>query len=266
MFSTNPLSTSPIGFGLMGMTWRAHQTPDEQTFAAMKTAIANGATFWSTVDFYGTSDPLAGVKLVKIFVKGCADPTTLAPTNDHAGVRASAEKVPSALGGVKSIDVFGPARQNPGVPLEETLGELKALKAHVIHPLSLVEVEFSLWSTDILTNGVAAIAKSLNIPVVAYSPLGRGFLTELVGKLTAFAQKKKVTPPQLALAWFLSNSNSSSTGTIIPIPGATTFQRVEENTQKVILLDEKTQLDAILNSVQVVGGRYNKQLEYTLWG
>lgn len=75
-----------------------------------------------------------------------------------------------------------------------------------------------------------------------------------------------MTPPQLALAWFLSNSNSSSTGTIIPIPGATTFQRVEENTQKVILLDEKTQLDAILNSVQVVGGRYNKQLEYTLWG
>lgn len=65
MFSTNPLSTGPIGFGLMGMTWRAHQTPDEQTFAAMKTAIANGATFWSTVDFYGTSDPLAGVKLVR---------------------------------------------------------------------------------------------------------------------------------------------------------------------------------------------------------
>ncbi len=104
----------------------------------MKTAIANGATFWSTADFYGTSDPLASVKLVrryfekypedsskvKIFVKGCADPTTLAPTNDRAGVRASAEKVLSALGGVKSVDIFGPARQNPGVPLEETLGEL----------------------------------------------------------------------------------------------------------------------------------------------
>lgn len=63
-----------------------------------------------------------------------------------------------------------------GVGLSE-VGPDTIKKAHVIHPLSLVEVEFSLWSTDILTNGVAAIAKSLNIPVVAYSPLGRGFLT-----------------------------------------------------------------------------------------
>ena len=195
----------------MGMTWRAKQTPDEQAFAAMKAAVNNGATFWSSADFYGTTDPLAGVKLVrryfekypedankvKLFIKGCADPTTLAPLNDRAGVRASAENCLRALGGAKSIDVFGPARQNPGVPLEETLGELKALvsegkiggvglsevgpetikKAHAICPLSLVEVEFSLWSTDILTNGVAATTKSLNIPIIAYSPLGRGFLT-----------------------------------------------------------------------------------------
>ncbi|RYP17058.1 hypothetical protein DL765_004757 [Monosporascus sp. GIB2] len=329
--NNNPLSAGPIGFGLMGMTWRAKQTPDEQAFAAMKAAVANGATFWSTADFYGTSDPLAGVKLlrryfekypedapkVKIFIKGCTDPTTFAPTNDREGVRASVEKCVGVLGDVKKIDVFGPARQNPGVPLEETMGEFKALvaegkiggvglsevgsetikKAHAICPLTLVEVEFSLWSTDLLTNGVAATAKSLNIPIVAYSPLGRGFLTgqlksvkdipegdirayldrfqpenfdknlELVNKLNAFAQNKGVTPPQLALAWVLAHSNSASCGTIIPIPGATTSQRVEDNTKVVTLSpNEKAQLDAILNSVQIVGGRYNKQLEMTLWG
>ena len=106
------LSTGPIGFGLMGMTWRAKQTPDEQAFAAMKAAVNNGATFWSSADFYGTTDPLAGVKLVrryfekypedaskvKLFIKGCADPTTLAPLNDRAGVRGSVENCLRALG------------------------------------------------------------------------------------------------------------------------------------------------------------------------
>ncbi|KAI4869786.1 NADP-dependent oxidoreductase domain-containing protein [Hypoxylon rubiginosum] len=331
MPSAKPLSTGPVGFGLMGMTWRANQTPDEQAFAAMKAAVTNGATFWSTADFYGTSDPTAGLGLVRryfekypadaskvtLFVKGCADPKSLYPTNNRAGVRTSVDNCLRALGGAKKIDVFGPTRQDPSVPLEETVGELKRLveegkiggigmsevgaettkKAHAIYPLSLIEVEFSLWSTEILTNGVAATAKSLNIPIVAYSPLGRGFLTgqlksvkdipegdirlyfdrfqpenfdknlELVDKLKAFAQKAGVTPAQLALAWVLSNSNSGECGTIVPIPGATTAQRVEENTKQVKLSSsQKAELDAILNSVPISGGRYNPQLEMTLWG
>ncbi|KAL7621044.1 hypothetical protein AAE478_008356 [Parahypoxylon ruwenzoriense] len=331
MPAAKSLSTGPIGFGLMGMTWRAHQTPDDQAFAAMKAAIANGATFWSTAEFYGTAEPTAGLSLLRryfeknpddaskvtLFVKGCADLKTLYPTNSRAGVRASAENCISALGGAKKIDVFGPTRIDPSVPLEETVGELKALvdegkiggvglsevgaettkKANAIVPLSLIEVEFSLWSTEILTNGVAETAKALGIPIVAYSPLGRGFLTgqlksvkqipegdirlyfdrfqpenfdknlALVDKLNAFAQKKGVTAAQLALAWVLSNSNSGVAGTIVPIPGATLASRVEENNKLVSLSpSEKAELDAILKSIQVIGGRYNQQLEMTLWG
>jgi pyridoxine 4-dehydrogenase len=90
---------------------------------------------------------------------------------------------------------------------------------------------------------------------------------DLVEKLKAFADKKGVTPPQLALAWILANSNSGECGTIVPIPGATTAERVEENTKQVQLsANEKAELDAILKSVTVVGGRYNQQLEMTLWG
>jgi pyridoxine 4-dehydrogenase len=325
------LSASPIGLGLMGMTWRANQTPDEQAFAAMKTAVKNGATYWATSDFYGTSDPTAGIALVRRYfekypedaskvtlsVKGCTDPKTLYPTNSREGTRASVENVVRVLNGVKEIDIFSPSRSDPTTSTEETFTELKALvsegkikgvglsevgpetikKAHAIIPLSAVEVEFSLWSTEILTNGVAATCKSLNIPIVAYSPLGRGFLTgqlksvsdipagdirlyfdrfqpenfgknlDLVEKLKAFANKKGVTPPQLALAWILANSNSGECGTIVPIPGATTAERVEENTKQVQLsANEKAELDAILKSVTVVGGRYNQQLEMTLWG
>ena len=86
-------------------------------------------------------------------------------------------------------------------------------------------------------------------------------------KLNAFAEKKGVTAAQLALAWVLANSNSTECGTIIPIPGATTAQRVEENTKATELsAEEKAELDAILKSVSITGGRYNKHLENTLWG
>lgn len=76
-----------------------------------------------------------------------------------------------------------------------------------------------------------------------------------------------MTPAQLALAWVLANSNSGDCGTIVPIPGATVAQRVEENTKQVTLSSgQKAELDAILNSVPISGGRYNQQLEMTLWG
>ncbi|KAI1360212.1 NADP-dependent oxidoreductase domain-containing protein [Xylaria arbuscula] len=331
MSTRKPLSAGPVGLGLMGMTWRTNQTPDEQAFAAMKTAVNNGATFWSGADFYGTADPTANISLIRRYfekypedaskvtlsIKGCADPKTLHPTGSRAATRASVENILRILGGVKEIDIFGPSRTDPNVATEETFAELKALvgegkikgvglsevgpetikRAHAIIPLSAVEVEFSLWSTEILTNGVAATCKFLDIPIVAYSPLGRGFLTgqlkklsdvpagdvrlfmdrfqpenfdknlELVDKLNAFAEKKGVTAAQLGLAWILSYSNTAECGTIVPIPGATTAQRVEENTKITELsAEEKAELEAILKSVKITGGRYNQYLESTLWG
>lgn len=320
----------PTGFGLMGMTWRPKHTPDEQAFATMKKAIAQGATFWSSADYYGMPEPTAGLDLIRryfeahpedadkvtLFIKGCVDPKTMQPQNKREQVLASAETVIQRLGGVKKIDIFGPTRQDPSVPLEETLGAIGELvaagkvgglgiseaaaqtieKANAVYPLSLVEVEFSLWTPDLLSNGVAATAKKLDIPLIAYSPLGRGFLTgqvkslddipegdirrrfdrfqpenfnknlELVDKLKAFADKMNVTPAQLALAWIRATSNSEQAGTIIPIPGATSEGRVEENTTVVTLSpQDKTELDGILASFKIQGGRYNKHLEHLLW-
>lgn len=199
------------GFGLMGMTWRPKHTPDAQAFAAMKKAIAQGATFWSSGDYYGMPEPSAGLALIRryfeahpedaskvtLFIKSCVDFKTMRPTVKHDQVIACADACIKHLGGAKKIDILGPTRVDPNVPLEETLGALGELvaagkiggvgiseagaqtieKANAIYPLSLVEVEFSLWTPDLLTNGVAATAKKLDIPLVAYSPLGRGFLT-----------------------------------------------------------------------------------------
>ncbi|KAI2602712.1 NADP-dependent oxidoreductase domain-containing protein [Hypoxylon fragiforme] len=318
------------GFGLMGMTWRPKHTPDAQAFAAMKKAIAQGATFWSSGDYYGMPEPSAGLALIRryfeahpedaskvtLFIKSCVDFKTMRPTVKHDQVIACADACIKHLGGAKKIDILGPTRVDPNVPLEETLGALGELvaagkiggvgiseagaqtieKANAIYPLSLVEVEFSLWTPDLLTNGVAATAKKLDIPLVAYSPLGRGFLTgqiksvddipegdirrrfdrfqpenfnknlELVEKLKFFATKTGVTPAQLALAWIRAHNDSPQAGTIIPIPGATSPERVEENTKDVSLsAEEKAQLDEILASFKIQGGRYNAQLEGMLW-
>ncbi|KAK9772685.1 putative NADP-dependent oxidoreductase domain-containing protein [Seiridium cardinale] len=326
-----PKPDMPTGFGLMGMTWRPTSTPDEQAFAAMKAAIAKGATLWSSSEFYGMPEPTEGLGLLRryfeaypedaskvtLFVKGCSDLTTLYPKNSRAGVRESIENTIKVLGNTKKIDIFGPARGDPSVPLEETIGTLKELvsegliggiglsevgsktieKANSIFPLSLVEVEFSLWSTDILTNGVAETTKKLGIPIAAYAPLGRGFLTgqlksaedipegdirryfdrfqpenfsknlELLSQVKSVASSKGVTPAQLALAWVRVHSKSDKAGVIIPIPGATAAPRVEENTTAVSLTkEEKANLDEILSSFTVQGGRYNGQLEATLWG
>ncbi|CAH0034769.1 unnamed protein product [Clonostachys rhizophaga] len=329
--ASSPLTiTNATGYGLMGLTWRAQVTPDVQAFPALSAAIANGAVIWSTAEFYGTEDPLAGLKLVRryfeaysenaakvtLFVKGCCDVKTLAPDCSRDGVRKSVENCLAALGGAKSIDVYGPSRRDPSVPLEETLSALQELvgegkiggiglseigaatleKAHTHTPLTLVEVEFSLWCTDILTNGVASTAKKLGVPILAYSPLGRGLLTgqirspadipegdirhfldrfqpenfdknlDLVRKLQDVAVRENVTPAQLALAWVRATANTEAAGVIIPIPGATAATRVEENTKLVTLSsDVKAQIDAINSSFPRHGGRYNAMLEQTLW-
>ncbi|KAL8994641.1 MAG: hypothetical protein Q9169_005442 [Polycauliona sp. 2 TL-2023] len=171
------------GFGLPGITWRLDVIPEEQAFPAKKAAITNDK--------------------VTLFIRACFDSKTLLPVCTRTGVRASAEECIKALGGYKEIDIFGPARIDRKVSLEETLGALKELvgeelvgtvglsefraptinKAHAICPLNVVEVEFSLWSPDILTNGVSATCKELDVPILTYAPLGYGFLTGRVTEL-----------------------------------------------------------------------------------
>ena len=207
------------GFGLLGMTWCPVVKPDEVAFPAMKAAIAKGATVWSSSSIYGMppEPPTVGLSLLRryfekypddapkvtLFIRACFDSATFSPTCTRDGVRASVEECNSVLGGAKKMDIFGPARIDPNFPLEETVGALKELldegqiggvglsevgastirKAHTLCPLSVVEVEFSLWSPDILTNGVASTCKEFDIPILTYAPLGYGFLTGRVTKL-----------------------------------------------------------------------------------
>lgn len=264
---------------------------------------------------YFTKYPEDAEKVV-LSIKGGVDLTTLIPDSSAEGIKRSIENTLSILDGKKKIDIFQSARVDRNTPIEETIrvlaGYVKAGKigaiglseasattirrAHAVHPIASVEVEFSLWSTEILQNGVAATCAELGIPIVGYSPLGRGFLTgeirssddipdgdmrkhmdrfqpgnfeknlKLVDEINKVAAKKGVTPAQLALAWVKHQSGGAGMPVIIPIPGAVKDTRVKENMVHVAVTDEEVaEIDAILKSIEIVGTRYSQAMESTLF-
>jgi len=292
----------PIGYGLMGLTWRPSPQPVEESFAAMSTALEKGANFWNGGELYGTPErhschllneyftknPSHADKVV-LSIKGGTLPGKLIPDGSRANVRRSVEDCLKILDGKKTIDIFECARIDPNTPVEVTvkalaelveegkiggigLSEVKASTietAHAIHPIAAVEVELSLWATDILSNGVAATCGKLGIPIAAYSPLARGAIlggirknadipetdfrkllpkfqddvlehnNQITDEVKKLADKKGATVAQVAIAWVrglsgrtipLPNGETLTLGTIIPIPGATKPDRVIENT------------------------------------
>ncbi|CAZ80585.1 unnamed protein product [Tuber melanosporum] len=330
MVIINNIPVGKTGYGLLGFTWRPHQTPDEQAFAAMKKAIEKGALCWNSGEFYGTPDPTLGLQLlhryfkkhpedatkVVLSIKGSVDISTLKPLGSPADVRKSVENTLRILDGVKKVDIFQCARVDPKTPVEETVGALAECvkegkiggiglsevgaatirRAHAVHPIAAVEVEYSLWATEIRTNGVAGVCAELGIPIVAYSPLGKGFLTgeikspddlpkndfrrhfsrfqpenfkvniELVNKVGGLAKKKGCTPAQLAMEWVRYQSGRDGMPDLLPIPGATAAERVEENCQEVGLTEEEyMELEGIVGSTQVLGGRYFEAAESLLF-
>lgn len=159
---------------------------------------------------------------------------------------------------------------------------------HKVHPIAAVEAEVSLWSTDIFDNGIAQTCAELNIPIVAYSPLGRGAFTgslksvddipegdprrymsrfqkdafqanlRLINEVEKLAARKGVSPTQIALVWVRSMSDKPGMPVIIPIPGGTTSDKVAQNMEDVGLLSdgEMAEIDAVLKENSVVGARY----------
>lgn len=286
----------------------------------MKTALSHGASFWNGGEIYGTPEynslhllnryftqNPADADKVLLSIKGGYNLSTMQPDGSEEGIRRSVENTLSLLDGKKSLDIFECARVDPKTPIETTIaalakyvkaGKIKGIslsevkaetirRAHKVHPICAVELELSLWSTDILENGIAATCAELGIPVVAYSPLGRGILTgeiksaedipegdlrrhmprfqpnvfeknlELVADLKRFAEGKGCSPGQLALAWVTQLSGRPGLPQIIPIPGATTEKRVTENMQRVQLTaGEMEEIEKILKSFNVVGDRY----------
>lgn len=226
-------------------------------------------------------------------------------------IRRSLDFIIGQLGG-KKLDVFECARRDLTVPLQTALSVLdkehvqtgklggiylSEVSAATIHEavkfakIVAVEVEISLFSTDILTNGVTDVCALHGIPLVAYSPLGRGVLTgqiksiddepasairhhlprfqpgnfeinlQLVEQVKRMASKKGCTPAQLALGWVVSLQRRPGMPTIIPIPGGTTVDKVVENFKIIRLTDdEMEEIDATLAKFEVAGGRFITKL------
>jgi pyridoxine 4-dehydrogenase len=309
-----------------GLSWRPNPLTEEQALEAMKAAFTAGANLWNGGEFYGKPDNNSLTLLNKYFtkypqdaesvvinIKGALGPD-LMPDCREKNVRQSVENCLKQLDGKKSIDVFECARVDPKFPIEQTMGVLASLvkegkfqaiglsevraetirRAHKVHPVASVEVELSLWSTDILSNGVAATCAELGIPILAYCPLGRGMLTgqfqsiddfshgdwrrynprfqpgafeknlELVKAVQTIAKKKGCSPAQLSLAWIRSMSGKDGNPIFIPIPSSSSPSRIQENTTEIALSpEERQELDRIVADFKVTGGRYaGKQAEF----
>lgn len=290
----------------------------------MKAALAAGSNFWNGGEIYGTptanSLHLLNAYFTKypedrdkvvLSIKGSADVSTFTPKGDKKTITRSIEECLRVLDGKKKIDIFECARVDPKVPIEESIGYLAEFvkagkiggiglsetgantirRAASIHPIAAVEVEFSIFSRDIEVNDVASTCDELGIPVVAYSPLARGFLTgkiksfadvtehqkhgprfqeenfyqnlDLVKALAQFAQRKGCTLSQLAIGWIRAWSGREGHPVLIPIPGATTRERVEENTKDVhVTPEELKEIDEILSRLPVQGARVPKFIEH----
>jgi aryl-alcohol dehydrogenase-like predicted oxidoreductase len=281
------LVTSELGLGCMGMTYAYGQTDDRRSLATIDRAIERGITLLDTADIYG---PETNERLVGRAIASRRDQVVLAtkfgarsleiegrapdgrPEYVHRAVDASLGRL-----GIDVIDLYYQHRVDPQVPIEETVGAMAELvqagkvrylglseasaatirRANAVHPISALQSEWSLWTRDLEAEVVPTLVE-LGIGLVAYSPLGRGFLTgsirspqdlgeddwrrhnprfqgenfarnlELVDRVGELAEAKGTTSAQLALAWVLAQGRASGV-TVVPIPGTTRPERVDEN-------------------------------------
>ncbi|RAK90322.1 aldo/keto reductase [Aspergillus costaricaensis CBS 115574] len=199
------------GLGLMRFTLSDDVTPDEQAFKVLKAALAAGVNVWNGADFYGTPEnnslhlmnryftayPEDADKVILSIKSGVASMKTFAMDCSPAGLRGFVDNALKILDGKKKIDIFGCARVDPNVPVEESIEALAELKkegkiggiqlsevkaetirrAASVAKTDMLEAEVSLWAMDVFRNGVAETCAELGIPIIAHTPLGAGMLT-----------------------------------------------------------------------------------------
>jgi aryl-alcohol dehydrogenase-like predicted oxidoreductase len=319
---TSGLSVSAIGLGCMGMSEFYGPHDDAQSLATLDAAVEEfGVTFLDTADMYGTghNEELLGRFLktkrgkVQLATKfGIRRPDNAdnksyvriidsSPAYCRTAVEASLKRL-----GVETIDLYYCHRINPATPVEDTVGAMADLvkqgkvrhlglsevsqatlrRAHAVHPIAAVQSEYSLWTRD-PEDGILAACRELGVGFVAYSPLGRGFLTgaiadpktlpegdfrglmprlsgdafaanaRLVEEVKVIAAELGITAAQLALAWVLRQGKD-----IVPIPGTKRRTYVEQNAAalRVELTPEvSARLDTLFAPGSVTGTRYPEE-------
>jgi aryl-alcohol dehydrogenase-like predicted oxidoreductase len=289
------LEVSAIGLGCMGMSEFYGARDEQEALETIHRALDLGVTFLDTADMYG---PFTNERLVARAISGRRDEVQLATkfgnvrgeNGEWLGIRGDADYVRRACEaslarlGVDHIDLYYQHRVDKSTEIEETVGTMGELveagkvrhiglseassetirRAHAVHPVTALQTEYSLWTRD-PEDGIFPTVRELGIGFVAYSPLGRGFLSgrvtspddlepddfrrrnprfqgenfdrnlELVERVREIAEEKDVTPAQLALAWVLRQGDD-----IVPIPGTKRARYLEENAKaaEVELSDE----------------------------
>jgi aryl-alcohol dehydrogenase-like predicted oxidoreductase len=280
----SPLEVSALGLGCMGMSEFYGSTDDDESIAVIRRALDEGCTFLDTADMYG---PFTNERLIGRAIAGRRDDVVLAtkfgnerrPDGSRLGINGKPEYVRAACDaslerlGVEHIDLYYQHRVDKTVPIEDTVGAMKELvsagkvrhlglseaspatirRAHSVHPITALQTEYSLWTRD-PEDEVLPLVRELGIGFVAYSPLGRGFLTgqitspddfapddfrrhaprfqgenfqrnlDLVARVRQIASSKGCTPGQLAIAWLLAQGDD-----IVPIPGTKRLRYLDEN-------------------------------------